>query len=89
MDSNRNSLNKLSQVVDNASAEGKTEIQNSLECGSQIEYLTNDYYPFKVLTKHDLSLDVIFKNRFKLEDHSFNQLSTYITRDKFWPSDMI
>ena len=89
MDSNRNSLNKVSQVVDNDSAEGKTEIQNSLECGSQIEYLTNDYYPFKVLTKYDMSLYVIFKNRFKLEDHSFNQLSTYITRVKFWTSDKI
>ena len=33
---------------------------------------TNDSYPFELLTKHDLSLDIIVKNRFKSEDHSLN-----------------
>ena len=50
--------------------------------------LWNDFYPFELLTKHD----IIVKNRFKLEDHSFKQdliLSMYITRDIFWPSNMI
>ena len=37
VDSNWNSQNKLSQVGNNASSKGKTEIHNSLECGSQIE----------------------------------------------------
>ena len=33
VDSNRNSLNKLIQVCNYASAKAKTEIENSLECG--------------------------------------------------------
>ena len=37
MDSKRNNLNKLSQVGNNASVKGKTEIENNLEYGSQIE----------------------------------------------------
>ena len=57
MDANRNSLVKLSQVGNNASANGKTETENSLECGLQI-----DFYLFELLIKHDLSLDIIVKN---------------------------
>ena len=43
----------------NASAKGKPKIENSLECGLQIALLTTDFYPFELLSKHDLSLDMI------------------------------
>ena len=66
MDSNRNSLKPSGQQC---LCKWKIEIQNSLECGSQMELLTTDFFPFEVLTKHDLSLDIIVKNRFMLEGH--------------------